>query len=287
MDLLKNTQIPYLECKIEGLGKNQDIAFCGETKFADSSKDYYWFVGCDGHGKRDKYNIIEILKNFDWNSIMSQGNSLDVLLDKIKTINYYNEYSGSTYYEAKIFKNRIEICNVGDSGICVFIDKKMVYSTTSHNLSNDSEVERLKVRIQSGDVIVDTCEITKMKDTSTLHFVEGEYYSFDGHRLALTQSLGHNNITGISPERKIIYFTEDQDLQVIGGSDGLWDVVTKEEVCDTDANLLVNLAKSRWHGYWNVIWNNETYQEKYHNYDDVSVCYYRNKDVITETKIII
>ena len=65
MEFIQQASSPYLECKIEGLDKNQDIAFCGKTNFDDSSKDYCWFVGCDGHGKKDKFNIIEILKQMD------------------------------------------------------------------------------------------------------------------------------------------------------------------------------------------------------------------------------
>ena len=277
MEFIQQASSPYLECKIEGLDKNQDIAFCGKTNFDDSSKDYCWFVGCDGHGKKDKFNIIEILKQMDWNHIMCQENSFDTLLEELKSIKHYNKYSGSTYYEAKIFKNKVEICNVGDSGICVFIDKIMVYSTTPHNLSNAAELERLSERIQSGNILVDKCQIAKMKDNKTIHFIEGEYYEFDDHRIALSQSLGHDNITGLEPERKTIYFEENQEIQVIGGSDGLWDIVMKEEVCDMNALSLVELAKSRWQEEWDVIWNNETYKDKFHNYDDVTVCYYKNR----------
>ena len=282
MEFLEKAQEPYLECKIEGLDKNQDIAFCGKTVFDDISKNYYWFVGCDGHGRKDNYNIIEVLKKFDWKNIMCQENSFEVVFEKLNSTTLYNpyrynQYTGATYYEAKIYNNRVEICNVGDSGICVFLDKKLIYSTTPHNLSNAAEMERLNDRIQSGNIVVDKCEITQMKDSTTLQFVEGEYYVFNGQRLALTQSLGHNNITGVKPERKIIHFDEEQDVQIIGGSDGLWDIVMKEEICDMNAVSLVELAKSRWKGEWNVIWNNETYREKFHNCDDVTVCYYRNK----------
>jgi serine/threonine protein phosphatase PrpC len=277
MEFVEQASSPYLECKIEGLDKNQDIAFCGKTNFDDSSKDYYWFVGCDGHGKKDKFNIIEVLKQLDWNYIMCQENSFDTLLEQLKPIKNYNKYSGSTYYEAKIFKDRVEICNVGDSGICVFIDKNIVYSTTPHNLSNAAELERLSERIQSCNIVVDKCQVTKMKDNKTIHFVEGEYYEFDNDRLALTQSLGHNNITGLEPERKTIYFEENQDIQIIGGSDGLWDVVMKEDLFDMNAVSLAELAKSKWQGEWNVIWNNEIYRDKFHSYDDVTVCYYKNK----------
>jgi len=61
----KEVMLSYLSCKTKGLDKNQDIAYCGRANFEDSSKNYDWFVGCDGHGKIGNDNFIEILKKID------------------------------------------------------------------------------------------------------------------------------------------------------------------------------------------------------------------------------
>ena len=282
MEFVEQTQVEmlsYLACKVKGLDKNQDIAYCGRANFEDSTKNYDWFVGCDGHGKNGNDNFIEILKRVDWTNIMRQENSLDVLLQEIKD-KKYNVQTGATYYEAKIFNNRVEICSVGDSKIKVFIDKQLVYSTTPHNLKNEKELERLKERIEKEKIIVEKCEnIPEMQNSNTIKFVQGEYYYFDikntSSKMAMTQSLGHNNITGLEPETTVIYFEESQDVQVIGGSDGLWDVVMEGEPIDMDVDKLLSLAESRWKGLWNIDWNGEVYQDKFPIYDDISVCIYK------------
>jgi serine/threonine protein phosphatase PrpC len=282
MNFVENNEremLSYLACKVKGLDKNQDIAYCGRANFDDPSKNYDWFVGCDGHGVIGNNNFIEILKRLDWVNIMHQENSLDTLLEQIKD-KKYNLNTGATYYEAKIYNNRVEICSVGDSKIKVFIDKQIVYSTTPHNLKNEKEQERLKEKIEKEKIIVEKCEnIPQMQNSTTIKFVEGEYYYFDqnGSKIAMTQSLGHNNITGLEPERKIIYFEEHHEVQVIGGSDGLWDVVMENESIDMDVDSLLTLAESRWKGTWNIDWNGEVYQDKFPIYDDISVCIFRNK----------
>jgi serine/threonine protein phosphatase PrpC len=275
----KYEMLSYLACKVKGLDKNQDIAYCGRANFEDSTKNYDWFVGCDGHGKIGNGNFIEILKKLDWTSIMMQENSLDVLLQEIKD-KKYNVQTGATYYEVKVFNNRVEICSVGDSKIKVFIDKQIVYSTTPHNLKNEKERQRLRERIEKSDIIIEKCEnIPEMQNSTTIKFVQGEYYYFDkgNSKLAMTQSLGHNNITGLEPERKIIYFEKGQEVQVIGGSDGLWDVIMDDELNDKDVDSLLTFAESKWKGPWNIDWYGEVYQDKFPIYDDISVCIYKNK----------
>lgn len=271
--------LSYLACKVKGLDKNQDIAYCGRETFDDSSKNYDWFVGCDGHGMIGNNNFIEILKRLDWVNIMRQENSLDALLEEIKE-KKYNFNTGATYYEAKVFNNRVEICSVGDSKVKVFIDKQILYSTTPHNFKNEKEQKRLKERMERRRFSIEKCDnIPQMQNSTTIKFVEGEYYYFDqdNSKIAMTQSLGHNNITGLEPERKIIYFEKEQDVQVIGGSDGLWDVVMENESLDMDVDSLLTLAESRWKGTWNIDWYGEVYQDKFPIYDDISVCIFRNK----------
>jgi serine/threonine protein phosphatase PrpC len=274
----QDLMLSYLACKVKGLDKNQDIAYCGRANFEDSSKNYDWFVGCDGHGKIGNDNFIEILKKVDWTNIMRQENSLDALLYVIKD-KKYNFQTGSTYYEAKIYNNRVEICSVGDSKIKVFVNKQIVYSTTPHNLKNQKERERLRERIEKGKMIIEKCEnIPEMQNSNTIKFVKGEYYYFDNKntKLAMTQSLGHNNITGLQPEKEVIHFEEGLEVQVIGGSDGLWDVVMENEVYDKDVDTLLTLAESRWIGEWNIDWNGELYQDKFPIYDDITVCICKN-----------
>jgi serine/threonine protein phosphatase PrpC len=54
----------------------------------------------------------------------------------------------------------------------------------------------------------------------------------DGVQLALSQALGHDGKTGIRPDRTVIPYGEADDIRIVLGSDGFFDMVLRERATD-------------------------------------------------------
>jgi serine/threonine protein phosphatase PrpC len=214
-------------CMVRGLDKNQDYGII--EKF----ETYTCMLGFDGHGK-DSY--INLIKRTDLKSCMEQSDTLAAILEKTEPYLRHGVNSGAMYIEAKIYADHVETCAVGDSQIAVFVDDKLIYINTPHNLKNESEKERMNARIQSGDISISPHGvIPEIFGKSDLKARPAEYIIFEnGEKLAFTQSLGHLGITGLQPEKSIIYFTPEQKVRVLMGSDGLWEMMNVREVLKRD-----------------------------------------------------
>jgi hypothetical protein len=286
----------YNECSVRSLDKGQDVAHCCRVEKSVPEESYDCFIGFDGHG-RNTFN--DMLNLINLGEVAEATDSLSKILELTTEMNTRTENSGATYYEAKLYCNRVETCSVGDSQIAVFVDKKLVYISTPHNMKNPLEVDRLKSRIDSGEVCVRTDRPTPaIFSKDTLKFRDTEYIYFEnGDKIALSQSLGHNNITGVVPERRTIFFEPGQEVAVVGGSDGLWDMINLSgpdmeddllAIATMNSFEIADIAEKRWKQDWNVHWTNSkgelqvfvdsftnkkrSPQNPYSGYDDVSVC---------------
>jgi hypothetical protein len=149
------------------------------------------------------------------------------------------------------------------------------------NYENEKERERLKY-----DVTFIPASNIKMIDADTLINVYSEYieWEFPGlyTKLACSQALGHNSITGYDPEYKVIQLTENDKFKVILGSDGLWEMIMKDDIQDVnnlynmEANAIVEQTTNRWLQMWNmhdVLNNKKNVQGKFtpHQCDDIAV----------------
>jgi len=286
----------YNECSVRSLDKGQDVAHCCRVEKSVPEESYDCFIGFDGHGRNtfnDRLNLINL------GEVAEATDSLSKILKLTTEMNTRTDNSGATYYEAKLYCNRVETCSVGDSQVAVFVDKKLVYISTPHNMKNPLEVDRLKSRIDSGEVCVRTDRPTPaIFSKDTLKMRDAKYIYFEsGDMLALSQSLGHNNITGIVPERHTVFFESGQEVAVVGGSDGLWEMINLGGP-DAEEDLLAlatmsvieiaDIAEGRWKQDWNIQWINsngelQTFVDRFTNknitaqnprsgYDDVTVC---------------
>ena len=102
-------------------------------------------------------------------------------------------------------------------------------------------------------------------------------------QLVPTQSLGHRNITGLCPAVKRIDFNLEDDVRVIIGSDGLWDMIRpfedNEILCNcTDADELCRFAEARWKQEWDYIedmkFPDKIEKTAFDAFDDISVGIY-------------
>ena len=246
-----------MNLSILNLDKGQDFGLYGKG-INSKGEEFDWMVGCDGHGSNQ---VINLLRSLNWDLVMKQDNTLQEVINIIDRCGFQYQSSGSTYLEAKIFKDRIETCSVGDSKIMVFMDDKLCYENTEHNLFNASEKERLQPRIDDLTMIVE--DVTTIPHILTPHNISTQtkhYYNFNHtYKLAMSQALGHNNITGIEPERKIIPYTSENKMRVILMSDGVSDMICFEpEYYEKDiyslsllpSSEIASFSEQRWKQEW-------------------------------------
>jgi serine/threonine protein phosphatase PrpC len=219
---------------VRGLSKNQDVAFNGSSKLRGEHFDYGIIM--DGHGS-DQF--IDFMRSLEWLYIVSQDDPWEyfhsILMD------YQLLEGGSTLIIMRAFINRIEIISVGDSSIIIHKNGELSYMNEKHTHTNQSEIERLSH-------LPDYNGTKKMKDfipqirNSQEMQANRSYYNYFGNnyshtQLAMTQSLGHGNITGYNPERHIEYFEETDKINLLMGSDGLFDMLLLENVVQTKPEL--------------------------------------------------
>jgi hypothetical protein len=102
-------------------------------------------------------------------------------------------------------------------------------------------------------------------------------------KLAITQALGHNGITGYAPDVKTLPIQRGRRYRIVVGSDGFWDMVIHTDMVDVSrlgawsCGELCDMAAARWKQPWTVVDENlqvryefEGFQ-KHTDWDDVAV----------------
>ena len=256
-------------------------------------ESFHWFYGGDGHGSNI---VIDLLQSLDPAVVMAKQNSLNYILEQFEPHIHNHNYrsSGSTYYEAKVYNDRAEVCIVGDSQVAIFIDNRLEYISTPHNLKNPLEKARLEQRMQDMDVYVKSSgDIAQIMGADKVKLRDSEYIYFkNSEKLAMSQSLGHQNVTGVSPELFTIPLHPGQTVCIVGGSDGLWEMVNfSGEDAEGDmaflssksAEDIVAMAEGRWKQEWNIYWKDPksgrdlVAKQRFpaNGYDDISACVIR------------
>ena len=273
---------------ISSLSKGQDFGLMGSGILEVTQESFEWVIGMDTNGTNE---LLDWFKEQDWDIIMSKNNSLLYLLSLISSSENTFNNSGSTYMEVKIFKNRIETVNIGDSSIMILNKEKIIYKSTPHNIFNLSEQKRLPegtIKMKetyNNPTIISSTKITNGKGMN-YYFKKNDSYIITKS----TQLLGHNGITGIQPEYKILFLMNDTPLRIILATDGFTDMInfsgeSREEdlhklinsSCDELTELTVNRWKQTWKYYYDEL-NPDTFimynlsQQKIPCNDDVLVC---------------
>jgi serine/threonine protein phosphatase PrpC len=172
----------------------------------------------------------------------------------------------------------MELRNVGDVQICVYINHTLVYHSIQHDSNNITEFERVKA---TGLARYDSMQLPEVSNPDDIIFKDYNLFVWNhGFSLYPTQSLGHKGITGIFPEVKIIEFSEQDDIVVIVATDGLWDVVnpTYDVLHSYTSEELANLAETRWKKSWNIIDNKNPQNIVKNNFtkaDDIGIAVWR------------
>ena len=294
MPYLPPLQIPLegtMSSCVKGLSKDQDIVVTGKK-----GEEYFWIVCCDGHGNN---TFVDILKTLDWRTIMEQPNSYYKMQLELSTRSY-SILSGSTLEMVKIFKNKIECVSIGDSRVLVYKNGALEYTNTPHDYSVECERQRLAFSATT------TCTVRyeTFPGISTETTMEPKQLSYVTYTdktnpsnkvtLAMTQSIGHYNITGLKPEFKTIPYSDSDAIRVIVGTDGFFDMCLVTESTgpsfkDThdllwmNAKELANKAEERWKQPWKYYYGGskfpnhfqETRFEK-NSIDDIGIAVWSN-----------
>jgi serine/threonine protein phosphatase PrpC len=251
---------------VEQMYKGQDYTISGETII--NGQPIKYAVVFDGHGTSSVITAIRKITKEKMNDIMATSCPATVLFNYINDASpklcIRGESSGSTMCMTRIFPNHIEIRNVGDSQAVLFKNGKIEFISETHDYDNEKERDRLFKQglmaavVESSDIkIVNEEQMFQMKSHYIIHIM-------GWGQLAITQALGHNGKTGIFPDITIIPYEEKDDIQIVLGSDGLFDMIIRERETDkfVESDLLAMVqmtgeeilkrAINRWLNVWEM-----------------------------------
>jgi serine/threonine protein phosphatase PrpC len=282
-----NSHFVTITNKEKQLSKQQDYTIKGHYKNKETDEEFDWIALFDGHGTN---RIIDKIKNIDLEKFIATDNPPLALQNFLTNENILSKYesSGSTMCVAKIYKEHIQCFTVGDSYLFVYQDGVKIYSNPLHKWHNESEINRLK-KIDSGLNLTDSITFEVIAE-NIMTSLNSKYLNFsNGLQIAPTQTIGHNNITGISPETFYISLIPNSDYRIVMASDGVFDVLMNDEdeileFSKKSCDEIVELAENRWKQSWySVVLSNEGNDSESnklygpfkftdpHHFDDISV----------------
>ena len=266
--------------EVRQLGKSkQDHAAQGT--YTDNGINTRWSAIWDGHGNNHSINFIrkgpldEIMKS------KTPADDLHAAIMADKSLSYRIKLdSGSTMVWVKEMEfpdhRKIEIGNVGDSQAILIVNDKVIFISKCHDILNNCEMERLfrQNRLNKmSPIIKKGTSIETISETELLS-VNGYYLRFDNKKgdatdLACSQSLGHEDITGVFPDLTHFTLELSDSFRVLIFSDGITDVLpvnglamnsTLDLFMKSSPKDIVDEAERRWKQLWTL--HNTTFRGK-------------------------
>jgi serine/threonine protein phosphatase PrpC len=220
---------------VKDLDKGQDFALCGESIVENGIKmgqKFTYGVIADGHGS---HTFINLLREFNWEEIVSQDNPWEFLYEKYLKNLFIRESSGSTLIIMRAFDSYIQSICIGDSQIVILVNGEFAYGNIPHNIKNPLEQSRLsRLGTTYTGIYPRKHDVPQIRNAKSLQARPGIYHKFlhptlfTDTVLATTQALGHNCVTGYEPEYNECWFSETDHVKVLLGSDGLFDMLLIE-----------------------------------------------------------
>jgi len=275
------------------LGKKQDHILKSDNNIDPTTDTYYTMIEVyDGHGEDD---CIDCIRTTNTSEIITGAPhapelALQMMLKKKKPFMPYS--SGATFSCVKIFDTYIDCRSTGDSEIWVFKNGQCIYKSPNHIWSNLDEQERIKHIVQPI-----YCEKPELVSATAITLKKTACVKWNSCPIAMhlvpTQSLGHRGITGLQPAVKRIEFDSDDDIRVIIGSDGFWDMIMStddnEFLCSClTAEELCKFAEDRWKQEWDFIADakhpENVEKNRFEDFDDIAVGYYKKPTVCRQSR---
>lgn len=310
MEFINEQQSKRMTCAMNQLGFKQDSAFVGThiaTGIDGDIEDFDWMINADGHGsnyiggnKIPDYSFQTQFDALDKDELVLAKDPLAYIDEKIKYSSYkYNV--GTTLQIVRIYRPvdgqiRVEYFGIGDSGMRIFENKKLVAENTPHKIDLEKEQSRLSARIDGYNYEIHDGYTLHVKGPDMISMAPSKiltfYNAYIKFGLSMSQSAGHHGITGYDPEVQTLYFPIESSLQIIIGSDGIFDVMNHQVeedynmLCNSPtANELVDFASARWAQDWhNVNYNTGEHFDQLKQtiklsggYDDISACIWSNQ----------
>jgi serine/threonine protein phosphatase PrpC len=272
-----------IDMGVAQLSKGQDQTYRGVFIDEDTGEHGKWAMVTDGHGSNTCINFLRSIRPEKLNEIIGKTAPVEYLAKYINENANIRKFesSGATMCLVKIYKNRILCINCGDSRVMVLKNDKKVFFSKEHNSFNLNERRRIEA-CYPGVKIEKTINIKIVSETKMIGII-GEYIDFpSGTCLMMSQALGHNGNTGYSPDYETIYYKENDKLKIIIGTDGLWEMVLKDNeneisrIAKMSCKDLLDFAVKRWLQEWEMYKDIEaesyvkcSYKE--HECDDVGI----------------
>jgi serine/threonine protein phosphatase PrpC len=269
----------YMTSAIKQLDSKQDSVFTGRVE-SEIYGSFDWIVLSDGHGSVNgvpSYNFKTQFDSLNFDELVCCVDPIHYIHCRIPDSSY-SVSVGATLIIVKIFDwsgsewggsewggseggggvGRVETFSVGDSGLRIYKNGELVYKNAGHKISNAMEIARLNrqgkkyyVCSSSIPVILGGNHLTMDTSVKTVRFFDK---SLD-FGLSLTQSIGHHGVTGFEPEVATIEFDGLDKMQVVVGSDGVFDMVCDNIDDDVllsefTASEIVDFAERRWKQEW-------------------------------------
>lgn len=285
------------------LGKGQDYTFVHHhAATSDQDEDYDILAVFDGHGtvyvpERD---FMTYLRAAPLAELLCQEDPVAALAEYFRSHgSRYDIQTGAVASIVRIYKDRIQSFNVGDTKTLVFLDGHLAYSNVAHNAQNPAELARLNVS-HLGKVSKEASQCPRVLNAAEITMQRSDYILFHREpglqpvKLAPTQSFGHHDITGYAAEVSVIPYSPEQCVQVVVASDGLMDMVAMEFAEDvaflatSSAQDLCAFGEQRWSQPWRYVYGGKLIQDGHsfprNNRDDVGVATwtYRPRPTLSE-----
>ena len=131
-----------------------------------------------------------------------------------------------------------------------------VWQNDSHKWSNP--VERARLQERSPLLYAEPASALQVMTHDTICTVPSTYVCVRGtmRKLAMTQAIGHDDIFGVVPSKTVISFVQGCKYKIIGGSDGLFDMVRLENKDEMNtlyglsAAEIADFAEAKWAQDW-------------------------------------
>jgi len=148
----------------------------------------------------------------------------------------------------------------------------LCHQTTPHTFTNHDEVKRTQSLVYS---IKQVHAPFPVSDTVVQDILSPSGVFKTGEELVPSQSLGHNNMTGLSPECFSMTIKPTDHIRIVAGTDGFWDMLV--DPVSGSSTTLANEAHRRWMQKWTYKSSVGTVQTDFGgDIDDVGIAIYDN-----------
>jgi len=270
------------------LAKGQDFVFTCRHEGDDGCIDSCDILAVfDGHGPVSNdpdLDFMHHLRAAPLHELLVAVDPVTALVDYLHGLGKnYDAAMGAVGSIVRIYRDRIETFNVGDTATMIFLDGALVYKNVGHCSNVPSELVRLRETVGGGRFYIETSTKPAVVDDTKITIQSSPYtifrHSSKPVKLAPSQSFGHHGITGYRPETATIAYSAEQRVHIVVASDGLMDMVSTDYAPDLEALSVLSavelgaLAERRWKQPWDYVYNGKLVQSGYRfcDFDDVGI----------------